>query len=166
MATITLGGNEIHTKGNLPSKGTDLGKIRLTGDDLGDYSLSSFQGQKVVLNIFPSIDTGVCATSVRTFNQRAASMPNTVVLNVSKDLPFAQKRFCGAEGIDKVKMGSDYRHGDFSGHVDVDMIDGKLSGLMSRAIIVLDEHSKVIYTEQVPEIAQEPNYDAAIAALG
>jgi len=165
MASITLGGNPVQTKGDLPANGSDLSAIQLVDIDLSVYPLSSLKGKKVVLNIFPSIDTGVCATSVRTFNEKASTMEGAVVVNVSKDLPFAQKRFCGAEGIDGVRMGSDFRFGDFSEHVGIDMVDGKLAGLMSRAIIVLDEEGKVIYTEQVPDIGQEPNYDAAMAVL-
>ncbi|MEX2596214.1 MAG: thiol peroxidase [Salibacteraceae bacterium] len=165
MATITLGGNTIHTAGDLPPKGSDLSKIALTGIDLADFQLSKFAGKRIVLNIFPSIDTGVCATSVRKFNELAAGIDNTVVINVSKDLPFAQKRFCGAEGINDVVMGSDFRHQAFSENVKIDMIDGGMKDFMSRAIIVLDEQGKVVYTQQVPEIGQEPDYDEAIAAL-
>jgi thiol peroxidase len=165
MATITLGGNPIQTAGDLPANDTDLSNIKLTADDLSDFTLGQHAGKRIVLNVFPSIDTGVCATSVRTFNERAAALNNTSVVCVSKDLPFAMKRFCGAEGIDNVAMASDFRHGDFSKNIGVDMIDGKLSGLMSRAVIVLNEAGKVIYTEQVPEIGQEPNYDAVADAL-
>lgn len=161
MSTITLKGNEIHTAGDLPANGTDLSSIKLTGLDLADFSIGDHKGKKVVLNIFPSIDTGICAMSVRKFNEEVANMDNTAVICVSKDLPFAQKRFCGAEGIENVVMGSDFRHGDFSKHVDIDIIDGPMAGTMSRAIIVLDENGKVTYTEQVPEIAQEPDYEAA-----
>ncbi len=165
MATITLGGNEVHTSGELPAVGSQLPEITLTGTDLKDFKISDHSGKRVILNIFPSIDTGVCAASVRKFNEDVSKLDNTVVICVSKDLPFAQKRFCGAEGIENVIMGSDFRHGSFSSNVHVDMIDGGLQGTMSRVIIVLDENGKVTYTEQVPEIAQEPNFTAAEAAL-
>lgn len=165
MATITLGGNAIHTSGSLPEKGTKAPKFELVNTDLGVVSLDNYKGTKLILNIFPSIDTGVCATSVRTFNQKAASLNNTKVLCISRDLPFAQKRFCGAEGIENVENLSDFRDGSFGKDYGLTITDGVLAGLHSRAIVVLDEEGTVIYAEQVPEIAQEPNYDAALAVL-
>lgn len=165
MATITLGGNAIHTSGSLPEKGTKAPKFELVNTDLGVVSLDNYKGTKLILNIFPSIDTGVCATSVRTFNQKATSLNNTKVLCISKDLPFAQKRFCGAEGIENVENLSDFRDGSFGKDYGLTITDGVLAGLHSRAIVVLDEEGTVIYAEQVPEIAQEPNYDAALAVL-
>lgn len=165
MATITLGGNAIHTSGNLPEIGTKAPQFELVNTDLGVVDLESFKGVKLVLNIFPSIDTGVCATSVRTFNQKAASLDNTKVLCISRDLPFAQKRFCGAEGIENVENLSDFREGSFGKSYGLTIADGPLAGLHSRVVIVLDEAGTVIYTEQVPEIGQEPDYDAALAVL-
>lgn len=163
MATITLKGNPIHTAGELPSVGSSAPDTTLTGTDLANVKLSSIAGKRV-LNIFPSIDTGVCATSVRTFNKRATEKPGVTVINVSMDLPFALKRFCGAEGIDKALSFSGFR-GDFGPKYGVIIQDGPLAGLYSRAIVVLDESGKVLHAEQVPEIAQEPNYDAALAKL-
>lgn len=165
MATITLGGNAIHTSGNLPEIGTKAPQFELVNTDLGVVDLESFKGVKLVLNIFPSIDTGICATSVRTFNQKAASLDNTKVLCISRDLPFAQKRFCGAEGIENVENLSDFREGNFGKSYGLTITDGPLAGLHSRVVIVLDEAGTVIYTEQVPEIGQEPDYDAALAVL-
>jgi thioredoxin-dependent peroxiredoxin len=163
MAKITLKGNPIQTGGQLPAVGAPAPDATLTGIDLADKKLSSIAGKRV-LNIFPSIDTGVCATSVRTFNQRATEKPGVTVLNISMDLPFALKRFCGAEGIDKALSFSGFR-GDFGQKFGVTMTEGPMTGLFSRAIVVLDEGGKVIHSEQVPEIAQEPNYDAALAKL-
>ncbi|MDY0089426.1 MAG: thiol peroxidase [Flavobacteriaceae bacterium] len=165
MATITLGGNAIHTSGNLPEIGTKAPQFELVNTDLGVVDLESFKGVKLVLNIFPSIDTGICATSVRTFNQKAASLDNTKVLCISRDLPFAQKRFCGAEGIENVENLSDFREGSFGKSYGLTITDGPLAGLHSRVVIVLDEAGTVIYTEQVPEIGQEPDYDTALAVL-
>jgi len=164
MATITLKGNIIHTVGALPAKGTKAPDATLTGLDLKDVQLSSIPGKRV-LNIFPSLDTGVCATSVRTFNKRATEKAGITVLNISMDLPFAQKRFCGAEGIEKALTFSVFRS-DFAQKFGVTIQDGGMAGLCSRAVVVLDADGTVLYTEQVPEIAQEPNYDAALAALG
>ena len=161
MASITLKGNAINTSGSLPEVGSAAPAFTLVKVDLSEVSLSDFAGKTVVLNIFPSIDTGVCATSVRTFNEKAAD--GAVVLNVAADLPFALKRFCGAEGIDKVDSASSFRS-SFADDYGLKIIDGPLAGLCSRAIIVIDGEGKVAYTEQVPEIAQEPNYDAALAA--
>ncbi|MFZ5446675.1 MAG: thiol peroxidase [Myxococcota bacterium] len=164
MATITLKGNTIHTVGTLPAKGSKAPDATLTGPDLKDVALSSISGKRV-LNIFPSIDTGVCATSVRTFNKRATEKAGVTVLNVSMDLPFAQSRFCGAEGITNARTFSVFRS-DFAQKFGVTIKDGGMAGLCSRAVVVLDGDGTVLYVEQVPEIAQEPNYDAALAALG
>lgn len=165
MANITFKGNAISTTGNLPEVGQQAPDFTLTNDGLQDISLSDFSGKRLVLNIFPSIDTGICAMSARHFNGAASSLDNTVVMNVSKDLPFAQKRFCGAEGLENVKNASEYKSTGFSSNYHVIMNDGPLAGLFSRAVVVIDENGKVIYTEQVPEIVQEPDYDAALAAL-
>ncbi len=163
MAEITLKGNTIHTVGTLPAVGSKAPDTTLTGADLGDKNISSIPGKKV-LNIFPSIDTAVCATSVRTFNKRATEKPNVTVINVSMDLPFAMKRFCGAEGIEKALSFSAFRS-DFGQKYGVTIKDGGMAGLFSRAVVVIDEQGKVVHAEQVREIAQEPNYDAALAAL-
>jgi thiol peroxidase len=164
MAQTALGGNPVNTVGELPSVGSTP-SFTLTKGDLSEITPADFAGQKVVLNIFPSIDTPTCATSVRTFNERASSLDNTVVLCVSADLPFAQGRFCGAEGLSNVTSASSFRS-DFGDAFGVALADGKLAGLLARAVVVLDEQGAVAYTELVPEIAHEPNYDAAIAALG
>ncbi|MDC6363191.1 MULTISPECIES: thiol peroxidase [Flavobacteriaceae] len=165
MATVTLKGNEIHTLGNLPENGSQAPEFKLTKNDLSPASLSDYSGQKVVLNIFPSIDTGTCAQSVRQFNQEAAELDNTKILCISKDLPFAQTRFCGAEGIDKVETLSDFRDGNFGKSYKVEFTDGPLQGLLSRSIVVLNEKGQVIYSEQVSETVDEPNYKAALEAL-
>ncbi len=165
MATITLHGNTIHTLGGLPDTGSDAQDFTLTKGDLSAASLTDYKGKKVVMNIFPSIDTGTCAQSVRQFNKDAASLENTVVLCISKDLPFAQGRFCGAEGIENVEMLSDFRDGNFGKTYQVEITDGPLQSLHSRAIVVLDENGKVVHTEQVSEIVDEPNYKAALEAL-
>ena len=165
MATVTLKGNEIQTLGNLPANDSKAPDFTLVKNDLSNTSLSDYKGQKVVLNIFPSIDTGTCARSVRQFNQEAAELDNTKVLCISKDLPFAQARFCGAEGIDKVETLSDFRDGNFGKAYNVEFTDGPLQGLLSRAIVVLDENGTVKYTEQVTETVDEPNYKAALEAL-
>lgn len=165
MAIVTLKGNKIHTLGNLPAKGSQAPNFILTKNDLGSATLADYKGQKMVLNIFPSIDTGTCAQSVRQFNEEAAELENTKVLCISKDLPFAQARFCGAEGIDKVETLSDFRDGNFGKAYNVEFTDGPLQGLHSRAVIVLDENGTVRYSEQVPEIVDEPNYKAALEAL-
>jgi thioredoxin-dependent peroxiredoxin len=165
MAQVTLGGNPVHTSGNLPAVGAKAPSFTLTKADLSEVTNADLAGKKVVLNIFPSIDTKVCATSVRTFNERAAKAPDTVVLCVSADLPFAAARFCGAEGLDRVVVASDFRNKDFGDHYGVRLTDSKMAGLLARAVVVLDEHGKVVHSELVPEIAQEPNYDAAMAAL-
>ncbi|MFY9345671.1 MAG: thiol peroxidase [Planctomycetota bacterium] len=165
MAKITFKGNPVATVGDLPKVGSPAPDFALTKIDLSTVAKKDLLGKNVVLNIFPSIDTGVCATSVRTFNQKAASAPNTVVLCVSKDLPFAHKRFCGAEGIDKVTTASWFRGPDFGAAYGVTMVDGPLAGLFARAVVVLDGTGKVVHQELVPEIAQEPNYDKALAAV-
>lgn len=165
MASITLGGNPVHTSGELPKVGTKLADFKLVKNDLSTATLSDFAGTNLVLNIFPSIDTGTCATSVRTFNAAASQLENTKVLCISRDLPFAQKRFCGAEGIENVVNLSDFKDGSFGQTNGLEIADGVLAGLHSRCIIVVDASGSVIYTEQVPEIANEPNYEAALAAL-
>ncbi|MCI9843665.1 thiol peroxidase [Flavobacterium pectinovorum] len=165
MASITLGGNPVHTSGELPAVGSQLADFSLVQNDLSVASLSNFAGKKLVLNIFPSVDTGTCATSVRTFNASASALENTTVLCISRDLPFAQKRFCGAEGLENVVNLSDFQEGSFGKANGLDIIDGPLKGLLSRAIIVVDADGKVVHTEQVAEIANEPNYEAALAAL-
>jgi thiol peroxidase len=165
MAEITLGGNPVHTGGSLPEPGSSAPDFTLTGVDLSAISKADFAGQNVVLNIFPSIDTPTCATSVRTFNERAASLDNTTVLCVSSDLPFAQGRFCGSEGLENVKTASTFKNADFLDTYGVSMVDGKLEGLCARAVVVLDGQGSVVHSELVSEIANEPNYDAALAAL-
>lgn len=164
MAAITLKGNPCNTVGDLPSVGASAPSFTLVGNDLGEKSLSDFAGKKVILSLMPSFDTPVCATSVRKFNEQAASLPDTAVVNVSMDLPFAQKRFCTSEGIEGVTSLSAFRS-SFGQDYGIAIADGPLAGLLGRAIIVLDSDGKVVYTELVPEIAQEPNYDAAIAAV-
>jgi thiol peroxidase len=165
MAKITLKGNPVTTVGTLPAVGQKAPDFKVAKSDLANVGLKDFAGKKVVLNIFPSIDTGVCATSVRKFNQEAANLSGAVVVGVSRDLPFALKRFCGAEGINNVVTTSDVRDGSFGKAYGVTMSDGPLEGLLSRSIVVLDENGTVKYTEQVPEITQEPDYAKALAAL-
>jgi len=165
MATIKLKGNPVHTIGNLPSKGATAPDFQLVKTDLSETSLADYAGKRIVLNIFPSLDTSTCASSVRQFNAKAQSMKNTVVLCISMDLPFAQKRFCGAEGLNDVIPASVFRTPDFGKNYGVTITDGALAGLMSRAVVILDENKKVIYTEQVPEISQEPDYMAALSVL-
>ena len=165
MASITLGGNPINTSGELPKVGSKLADFKLVQNDLSVANLSTFAGKKLVLNIFPSIDTGTCATSVRKFNESASNLANTTVLCISRDLPFAQKRFCGAEGLQNVVNLSDFQEGSFGKNNGLNIVDGPLAGLHSRAIIVVDENGVVTHTEQVGEIANEPNYEAALAAL-
>lgn len=165
MASITLGGNPIQTTGELPQTGSTAPAFTLVKTDLSSTSLADFAGKKVVLNIFPSIDTGTCAQSVRTFNEKASKLENTTVLCISKDLPFAQKRFCGAEGLENVVNLSDFKTGEFGKNYGLDIMDGPLAGLHSRVVIVLDEKGTVVYSEQVSEIAAEPDYEAALAAL-
>ena len=165
MATVTLKGNPIKTSGELPKIGTKAPNFTLTATDLSSKSLSDFTGSKVVLNIFPSVDTGTCAQSVRQFNKEASALKNTKVLCISHDLPFAHARFCGAEGLDNVVSLSDFKDGSFGKTYGLNFIDGPLEALHSRCVIVLDENGTVLYTEQVGEIVDEPNYKAALEAL-
>jgi thiol peroxidase len=163
---ITLGGNPVDVAGNFPNKGEIAPGFSLVGKDLADVALEDFAGQRKILNIFPSVDTGVCATSVRTFNRRAGELPNTVVLCISADLPFAQARFCGAEGLDKVITLSLLRGREFLRNYGVEIASGPMAGLAARAVVVLDEKNRVLHGELVPEIKTEPDYAAAIGALG
>ncbi len=165
MATVTLKGNQIHTIGNLPEVGSSAPNFNLTKNDLSSSSLENYKGKKVVLNIFPSVDTGTCAQSVRQFNTEASELENTVVLCISKDLPFAQARFCGAEGLNNVEMLSDFKDGNFGSNYGLSFSDGPLEALLSRSVVVLNEDGKVTYTEQVAETTEEPNYKAALEAL-
>lgn len=165
MAQITLKGNPVNTNNELPEVGAQAPGFSLVKTDLSPASLEDYKGKKVVLNIFPSIDTSTCATSVREFNSKASSLDNTVVLCISKDLPFAQARFCGAEGLENVVPLSDFRNGEFAEQYGIKITDGPLAGLDARAVVVLDESGSVKYTELVPEIVDEPNYEAALAAL-
>ena len=165
MAIVTIGGNPSNSLGELPAVGTMAPAFTLSKNDLTETSLSDFKGHKLVLNIFPSVNTGVCAASVRSFNKSAAGLANTKVLCISRDLPFALAGFCAAEGIENVVMLSDFKNHSFGKDYQLEIIEGKFEGLLSRCIIVLDENGKVVYTEQVPEIAQEPNYEAALKSL-
>ena len=164
MTTVTFSGNPVQVNGTLPAVGAAAPAFTLTAADLSEKTLADFAGKRKVLNIFPSIDTGVCQQSVRTFNQRAAALNNTVVLCISADLPFAQARFCGAEGLDNVVTLSCFRS-SFAQDYGVALADGALRGLTARAVVVLDENDKVLHVGLVPEIAQEPDYDAALAVL-
>ncbi|MBH1959498.1 MAG: thiol peroxidase [Chryseobacterium sp.] len=164
MADITLKGDKIKTIGHLPEIGLTVKDFALVNDKLEVKVLSDYDGKKKIFNIFPSIDTGICAASARKFNEKAGDLENTVVINVSRDLPFALGRFCAAEGLDHVESLSDFR-GTFGDDYGVTLLDSPMKGLLSRAVIVTDEHGKVIYTEQVPEIVQEPDYDKALNAL-
>lgn len=166
MATITLKGNEIHTNGELPAIGEKAPNFELVNTDLSTSKLSDYKGERVVLNIFPSIDTGICAASVRQFNKEAGALSNTKVLCISRDLPFAQARFCGAEGLENVVNHSDFVDGSFGKNYGLEIIDGPMKGLHSRAVLVLDEEGTIIHKELVPEIVQEPDYAAAIKTLG
>ena len=165
MASITIGGAPVETIGFLPEIGSKAPDFKLVKEDLSTATLGDYLGKKVVLNIFPSVGTGVCANSVRQFNQEAAELENARVLCISKDLPFAQKEFCAAEGIEHVEMLSDFRDGSFGKDYGVTYLGSKFEGLLSRSIVVLDEKGTVIYTEQVPETGQEPNYKAALESL-
>ncbi|MCB0456515.1 MAG: thiol peroxidase [Flavobacteriaceae bacterium] len=165
MALITLGGNPAETIGTLPKIGSKANDFSLTATDMTDKSLKDYSGFKKLLNIFPSVDTGVCAASARKFNEAASKMENTKVLCISRDLPFAQKRFCAAEGIENVEMLSDFKTGLFGKEYGLEIAKSAFQGLHSRVVIVLDENNTVLYTEQVPEIGQEPNYEAALNAL-
>jgi thiol peroxidase len=164
MATVTLKGNPIHTNGELPKVGAKAPDFKLTGNDLKDVSLADFRGKRKVLNIVPSLDTGVCATSTRKFNQAASSLSNTVVLVVSADLPFASKRFCTTEGLTNVVPLSLMRDKNFAKDYGVLLQDGPMQGICARAVVVLDERDQVVHAQLVPEIGQEPNYDAALQA--
>lgn len=165
MAKITFKGATVNTAGTLPALGQQAHNFELTAGDLSSKQLKDFEGKQVILNIFPSIDTGTCAMSVRKFNEEAAGLANTVVLCISRDLPFAQSRFCAAEGIENVITLSEYKDANFSDAYGLKMVDGPLAGLLSRSVVVIDASGKVIYTEQVAETTEEPNYTAALAAL-
>ena len=165
MAQVTLKGNPFHTVGDLPRVGSEAPGFTLTRSDLSEISRADFKGQRLVLNIFPSIDTPTCATSVRTFNAKASQAANTTVLCVSADLPFAAGRFCTTEGLDKVVPASTFRNTDFGQAYGVTLVDGPLKGLLARAVVVVDGAGTVVHTELVPEIAQEPDYNAALAVL-
>jgi thiol peroxidase len=165
MATITLQGNEIHTNGELPAVGAQAPDFALVDGELNNRSLSDYAGSKKLLNIVPSLDTGVCATSTRKFNEAAAARDNVTMLVISADLPFAQGRFCSTENIDRVVPLSMMRSRNFAKDYGVLIDDGPLAGITARAVVVLDENDNVVYTELVPEIGQEPDYDAALAAL-
>ena len=165
MASITLKGNPIETIGNLPKNGTKATDFSLVATDLSVKNLGDFNGSKLILNIFPSVDTGTCATSVREFNKKAANLENTKVLCISRDLPFAQGRFCGAEGIENVIMLSDFVDGKFGKDYGLEITTGPLAGLHSRSIVIIDENGNITYTEQVNETVDEPNYEAALKAL-
>jgi len=165
MAKITLKGNPIKTIGSLPKVGKKAPKFSLIKSDLSKTKLKDFKGSRLILNIFPSLDTGTCAASVRNFNKEAASLENTKVLCISRDLPFAQARFCGAEGIENVITLSDFSKGKFGKAYGLTIKDGPLANLHSRAVVIINEEGVVTYTEQVPEIVDEPNYEAALKAL-
>tara|TARA_R110001632_G_scaffold80454_6_gene179928 strand:- start:11121 stop:11621 length:501 start_codon:yes stop_codon:yes gene_type:complete len=165
MASITLGGTPTNTSGEIPTVGSKAPDFKLSTTDLSVKSLGDFSGSNLILNIFPSVDTGVCATSVRTFNKSAASLENTKVLCISRDLPFAQGRFCGAEGIENVVMLSDFVNGSFGKDYGVEITDGGFSNLHARAIVVVNGDGEVVYNELVPEVGQEPNYEKALAAI-
>lgn len=164
MASVKLKGNPIHTSGELPKSGTSVPNFNLIRSDLSEVTLGTFDGKRKVLNIFPSIDTGTCAMSVRKFNKEAGDLNNVAVLNISADLPFAQSRFCGAEGIKTAETLSCFRS-TFATDYGLKLTDGPLAGLCARAVIVLDDKNKVVYTELVPDIVNEPNYEAALKAL-
>jgi thiol peroxidase len=165
MATVTLNGTPTHTSGDLPATGSKAEDFTLTRGDLSDLSLSDFAGKRKILNIVPSLDTGTCAASARRFNEEIKKKENTIVLTISNDLPFAQQRFCEQNGIDSVVTLSQLRDRSFGKKYGVEIVDGPLAGLLSRAVVVLDESDTVRYTEQVPEITQEPNYDGALKAI-
>jgi thiol peroxidase len=165
MAKITFKGNPVNTNGELPSVGSKAPEFSLVQTDLSELSLGDLKGKRVILNIFPSLDTGVCAASVRHFNKDAAGLKNTIVLAISKDLPFAHARFCTTEGIENVRTLSVFRSADFENKYGVAMVDGPLKGLLARAVVLIDESGNVAYTELVPEIAQEPNYEAVLSKL-
>lgn len=164
MSNVTLGGNAITVGGTLPAKGSQAPDFTLTTVELGSATLQDYSGKRKILNIFPSVDTGICAASVRKFNELAAGLQDTVVVNVSKDLPFAQARFCGAEGIDNVAVGSAFRS-SFGEDYGVTLADGPMAGLLGRAVVVLGHDGEVLHTQLVPEITTEPDYDSAVSAL-
>lgn len=165
MASITLGGNPIHTSGELPKVGTKLADFKLVKEDLSIATLADFSNSKLLLNIFPSVETGVCATALRKFNEIASGLNNTKVLCISRDLPFAQKRFCASDGLKNVINLSDFNTADFGKGNGLLILDGTFAGLLSRSVIIVNENGIITYTEQVPEIANEPNYEAALAVL-
>jgi thioredoxin-dependent peroxiredoxin len=165
MAKITLKGDPINTSGNLPEAGSKAPDFTLVKTDLGELSLSDLKGKKILLSVSPSLDTGICATSVRKFNKSAAGKDNTVVLAITKDLPFANGRFCSTEGIENVTALSGFRNTSFGKDYGLEIVDGSFNGLYSRCLIVIDENGIIKYTQQVPEIAQEPDYEQALAAL-
>ncbi|WP_339756578.1 thiol peroxidase [uncultured Winogradskyella sp.] len=165
MANVTLGGTLVETIGNLPTVGSKAPNFKLTGTDLADKTNNDFEGYRLVLNIFPSVDTGTCAQSIRTFNEKASQLENTQVLCISKDLPFAMARFCGAEGIDNVESLSDYKTGKFGNDYGLTFTTGGFETLLSRCIVVINTDGTVLHTEQVTEIADEPNYESALASL-
>lgn len=165
MSTVTLGGNPVNVAGNFPQKGQSAADFKLVGKDLKDVSLADFAGKRKVLNIVPSLDTGVCATSARKFNEKAAALDNAVVLVISADLPFAMNRFCTTEGLQNVVPLSLMRGREFLNNYGVELTSGGLAGVAARAVVVLDEANKVVHSELVAEIKTEPNYDAAINAL-
>lgn len=165
MAKIALKGSAVNTSGELPKVRESAKDFQLTGTDLSTKTLADFKGKNLILNIFPSVDTGTCAASVRNFNKTAADLDNTTVLCISRDLPFAQKRFCGAEGIDNVIMLSDFKTGKFGNDYGLTILNGPLAGLHSRCIVVIDSEGSIIYTEQVADIVDEPNYDKALGSL-
>jgi len=165
MAQITLKGNPVNTGGELPAVGSLAKDFKLVAGDLSIKTLNDFKGKKLVLNIFPSLDTGTCAASVRTFNSKAAGLTDTSVLCISRDLPFAQARFCGAEGIDNVVMLSDFDTGQFAKDYGLNIVDGPMKGLNSRCIVIIDKEGKIAYTQQVAEISEEPDYEHALKNL-
>ncbi|MDH7914355.1 thiol peroxidase [Winogradskyella sp. SYSU M77433] len=165
MAKVTLGGNPVETIGNIPNVGDNAPDFKLTATDLSDKTNADFKGERLVLNIFPSVDTGTCAQSVRTFNEKASQLENTKVLCISKDLPFAMQRFCGAEGLDNVISLSDYKTGNFGKDYGLAFSSGTFETLLSRCVVVIGADGKILHTEQVAEIADEPNYESALEAL-
>lgn len=165
MATITFKGNPVNTNGEMPSIGNEAPNFTLVKGDLSEVSLNDFRGKSVILNIFPSIDTPTCASSVRKFNQEASGKEDVVVLCISKDLPFAQNRFCGAEGLNDVIKLSEFKSNDFSKTYGLEMTDGPLAGLLARAVVLIDPNGEVAYNELVPEIANEPDYNTVLSKI-
>lgn len=165
METTAFKGSPVHTCGHLPHTGSQAPRFTLTRGDLTELRSEELKGRRIVLNIFPSLDTAVCATSVRKFNQLATSLDNTTVVAVSKDLPFAQSRFCTTEGIENLIAASAFRSPEFAREYGVEMVNGPLAGLLARAVVIIDETGRVVYTELVPEITREPDYEAALKAL-